>query len=298
MPDDTGASAIWVAQRVPDDHIAVVANQFVIGEIDLTDTNNFLGSSNIHSIAERHHLWSASSGKKLNFMRTFGTNRAHMAFGCTRRVWRVMTLAAPSLLPVFSPYTDGMQTFGYGPNLTDPYPFSVKPDKPLTVQDVMNMNRDQYENTDFDMSRNLDAGFFGDTMRYPPTSVLKDPVNGISYQEYEESLGFQRAISLFRTAYSTVTQSRRSLPDAVGAVTWIAPYAPHHSTFVPIYAAAQKAPTSMNVGSQRTSLSFSLLPLHFLSLRSCTITHHPLLFSQISLNLAATGGFIASREIT
>ena len=31
-------------------------------------------------------------------------------------------------------------------------------------------------------------------------------------------------------------QSRASLPDAIGAVTWIAPYAPHHSTFVPIYA--------------------------------------------------------------
>lgn len=251
MPDDTGSSAIWVAQRVPDDHITAVANAFVIGEIDLSDSQNFLGSTNLYTIAQAHHLWSPDSGKKLNFMRTFGTDRHNSAFGCSRRIWRVMTLAAPSLLPHFSAYTDGFQTFGYGPDLSEPYPFSIKPDALLTVQDVMNMNRDQYENTDFDMSRNLDAGLFGDTMRYPPTSVLKDPVNGISFQEYDASLGFQRAISLFRTAYSTVTQSRAHLPEVLGGVTWVAQYAPHHASFVPVYASAAKTPTSVNIGTQR-----------------------------------------------
>lgn len=48
----------------------------------------------------------------------------------------------------------------------------------------MNMNRDQFENTDFDMSAGLDAGAFGDTMRFPPTSKLRDPVNGVSNVEY------------------------------------------------------------------------------------------------------------------
>ena len=42
--DDTGSSAIWVAKRVPDDHITVVANQFTIGEIDLADADNYLGT--------------------------------------------------------------------------------------------------------------------------------------------------------------------------------------------------------------------------------------------------------------
>lgn len=44
LADDTGASAVWVAQRVPDDHITAVANQFVIGPIDLKDSTNFMGS--------------------------------------------------------------------------------------------------------------------------------------------------------------------------------------------------------------------------------------------------------------
>lgn len=154
LPDDTGSSAIWIAQRVPDDHITVVANQFVIQTFDLNDATNFLGSNNIEAIAQRAGLWNPAEGK-LNFAKTFGTNRHAESFACTRRVWRVLTLAAPSLLPQFSPYTDGYATFGFGPDLSQPYPFSVKPDKPLTVQDIMNMNRDQYENTEFDMSRNL-----------------------------------------------------------------------------------------------------------------------------------------------
>jgi Peptidase family C69 len=44
LADDTGASAVWAAQRVPDDHITAVANQFVIGEIDLNDPTNFMAS--------------------------------------------------------------------------------------------------------------------------------------------------------------------------------------------------------------------------------------------------------------
>jgi len=47
LPDDTGKSAIWVAKRVPDGHIAAVANQFTIGYVDVTDARNFMASSNL-----------------------------------------------------------------------------------------------------------------------------------------------------------------------------------------------------------------------------------------------------------
>ena len=43
-PDDTQESAIWVAQHVPSDHIAVVANMFVIREMDL-NSSDFMYSS-------------------------------------------------------------------------------------------------------------------------------------------------------------------------------------------------------------------------------------------------------------
>ena len=42
---------------MPDDHIVAVANQFVIGEIDLNDTANFLASANVYDVAIRNNLW-------------------------------------------------------------------------------------------------------------------------------------------------------------------------------------------------------------------------------------------------
>lgn len=59
--DDTGASAVWVAQRVPKGHVAVVANQFIIRTVDLSDTENFLGSDNLLEVAERAGLWDSKT---------------------------------------------------------------------------------------------------------------------------------------------------------------------------------------------------------------------------------------------
>jgi hypothetical protein len=203
-------------------------------------------------VAVRTKLWDASTKdvKPFNFGWVYGNDRKSTGYACTRRVWRVFTLAAPSLLSSFSPYTDGLGTFGFGPDGTLPYPFSVKPDTPLTVQDVMNMNRDQYEGSPFDLTVGTPAGPFGDPMRWPAVSKYEDKVEGVSWDAQQQGLGFERPISLWRTAYSTVTQSRASLPDVVGALTWIAPYAPHHSSFVPVYAAAPTTPTSLNTGTQ------------------------------------------------
>ena len=44
LADDTGSSAIWAAQRLPDGHAAAVCNMFVIRQMELQDSKNFLYS--------------------------------------------------------------------------------------------------------------------------------------------------------------------------------------------------------------------------------------------------------------
>jgi dipeptidase len=67
LPDSTGTAAIWVAQRVPDHHISVVANQFIVTAVNLNDTQNFMGSTNMYAEAIKNHLWDPSSGVAFNF---------------------------------------------------------------------------------------------------------------------------------------------------------------------------------------------------------------------------------------
>ena len=72
------ASISWVAQRVPDDHVAVVANMYTIREVDLDDTFNFLGRQDMWDLALADGLWDSSMSK--DFTRTFSDGVSEQEF--------------------------------------------------------------------------------------------------------------------------------------------------------------------------------------------------------------------------
>ena len=68
--DETATSAVWVAQRVPDDHITVVANQFTIRSVKPNAPDEFMASNNLWDVAERIGRWSPDDGL-LDFAGTY-----------------------------------------------------------------------------------------------------------------------------------------------------------------------------------------------------------------------------------
>jgi dipeptidase len=211
-----------------------------------------MASENIFEVAERTKLWDPKGSIPFNFLRIYGKNQGYMSQGSTRRMWRAFTMANPAA-PI-SPFTDEFASFGYGPKLNEPYPFSLSPQSPMELQSIMRILRDNYEGTPFDLTEGADAGPFGDVVRAGGVPSWQDPVNGLQPAETNEEDGTMvfpnRAISLWRTSYGSIAQARASLPNTIGALTWFAQNAPHHSSFVPVYANTDKTPDGIDTATQ------------------------------------------------
>lgn len=240
-PGKGKVGAIWAAQRVPDNHVSVVANAARIGKLDLSDPDYFLASDNIHQVAKELGFWDPKSGRPFRFYEAYNpTGRYSVA--ATRREWRVLSLLAPSL--------------ELNPN-ADVFPFSVEPEKPVGPKKVMELFRDTYEDTEFDTTKNLTvtdedgktvkSPLANPFMPYDMNTLLK--ING-GWGELGE-----RHIARWYCMYVTVTQSRSWLPDPVGGLVWFGYSNPAMTTYVPVYAGVTDLPAEYNTDGRTTGFS-------------------------------------------
>lgn len=225
LPDESGASAIWAAQRLPDGEAAAVANMFVIRAVTLDDRERFLCSASMTATASRLGLW--TEGEPFDFAATFSAGEARHKYYSGRRQWRALSLLAPSVAPSLSPE--------YGDLLTEAgYPFSVKQDKEhkLDARALMAILRDTYEGTPYDLARQPASGPWGATDRY-------DAGNGAKATPTPEDGAWERPIGVYRMAYSYVCVARKegvadSSPARAGWLHW-SPHAAQTSVYMPVH---------------------------------------------------------------
>jgi len=221
LTDPTGASAVWAAQRVPDDGVAVVANHFMIREIDFADETNFLHSASVRSVALAKGWW--KEGEPLDFTKLYSDGEYAHKFYSGRRVWGAYRLFGVDHLP--SNYTDM--------RFDAVYPATAKlPTGKAKVlpQDLFAIHRDYYQGTEFDMTRGLAAGPWGDPDRWSTTSQVTG--------------SWERSIGLFRTTSSHVVQCRGW---GQGTILWFGPHAAPGTCYMPLAAAATEVPAMYTV---------------------------------------------------
>lgn len=222
--------AHWVALRVPDGHISAFANFGRIGTFPLDDPDNCLYSDGLIDFATENG-WYDPAGGPFNWREAFFPATAQKLRYTATRVWSIFRRAAPS--QELSP------DYHRGEPGADPYPLFIKPDAKLSVEDVFALMRDHYEGTEWDMTRGVDAGPFGNPSRWRPMGFELD---GRQYT-------WERPISTQQTGFSMVTQSRAWLPDAIGGVTWYGLDDTDFTCYVPLYCSITELPASYTRGT-------------------------------------------------
>jgi len=229
-PGKEGKGAIWVALRIPDGYISGHANQARIGTFPLNDRENCLYSENVITFAKEKGYYDESSGEPFSFRKAYDPLKPSSLRTCAARVWSMFRRSAPSLN--LSP------DFQRGVKDAERYPLWIKPDKKLSLQDVMNIMRDHYEGTDYDMTKGIDAGPFGCPVRYRD---LTWKVDGVEYS-------WERPISTQQTGFSFISQSRSWLPNPIGGVYWYGVDDTYTTCYVPLYCSINDLPEPFTKG--------------------------------------------------
>jgi dipeptidase len=226
-PGKDKVGSVWVAQRVPDDHVAINANASTIKEINLNDPDHFMASENIFSVAREKGWWNEKE-EVFRFCYVYAPE-SRTSFASRRREWRVFDMLAPSLK--------------LDPNAEN-YPFSVKPDQPVTLEKVISIFHDYYEGTEFDMTRNLTITDDQGKTVVSPLANPQMPYDMNKLFKINGGWGWrgERTIARWYTMYATIIQCRNWLPDEIGGVAWLAMDNVASSIYIPVYGCVTDLP--------------------------------------------------------
>ncbi|TKG94675.1 hypothetical protein EYV94_12075 [Puteibacter caeruleilacunae] len=131
----------WVAQRVPDDAVAVLPNYYTIENVNLADTVNFLGSPDIIEYAIKRGWYDPVKDGEFNFAKAY-TNKGSINHpGNYKRIWRGIEMIS-----------------GEKYKMEGPFPFSFKPKQKVSRELLMSVLRDHYVGTELDKTDGYKLG--------------------------------------------------------------------------------------------------------------------------------------------
>ena len=260
-PESGKAGAIWAAQRVPDDHIAIIPNWSIIKEIDLNKPEWFMASDNYKQVAIDKGWYEEDSGKPFIWQEAYSPCFREWASG---RFWLFYSTFAPNLKEwpdryLKNPY-HGQDAYHQYVEDVSIYPFSVKPEKKISVQDIMAFQRSTFEGTIYDKTSDPDW--------YVPNNegkLVKSPLTTpFPTTAMRELLDITNRRNVSKGNYGMICQLRSWLPDAIGGVYWVFQDNQFTSPYVPIYAGTQEIhesyknydPKQYNPASARWAIDF------------------------------------------
>ena len=235
-PNNKGA--VWVALRVPDDAICAYANSSRIRQFpQAKKIDKKLGfynvegecmySADVITFAREKGYYNGPDAQ-FSFREAYGPLDFSAIRYCEARVWSFFRHHTdPAVMDSYLPFING------DTSKIDALPLWIKPDKPLSVRDVMNDMRDHYEGTALDMTADISAGPWASPYRNQPVN-FKSSDGTDMFRE--------RPIGCQQSGMTMVCQMRNWLPDAVGGVTYFNMDDASMVAYVPVYCGINRVP--------------------------------------------------------
>jgi len=237
---------VWAAVRIPDDHVGVSANIPRISTLDLDKPDYYMASENVFSLAEELGFWDPNGDEEFKMWKAYGGRKPF-----STREFFVLSTMAPSL--------------GLTPEMEE-LPFSVKPEKKVSVRDVMAYYRQTYEGTDLEANKNL---MVENRPRYRRGgNEENEKVELVKSAEANPWMGYdmvnlinnlkpgtierKRTIAISGCSYSQIIQCRDWLPDEIGGIAWFSFDNPGVSPRIPIFSGTLSLPESFAICGQKS----------------------------------------------
>ncbi len=233
-PSSGKPGCIWAAQRVPDDHALIIPNWSIIKQINLKDKANFRASSNYKQEAIDRGWYNPKSGKAFIWQDAYTPIPREWA---TSRFWLFYATHAPE-------YANWPERFTTSPwagedqytQWVEPlslYPFSVKPDSNISVQNIMAFQRSTFTGTIYD-KENAPVWYIPNDKGELVKSAIATPFPTKDMREVLK-INKRRNVARARGEYGMITQLRGWLPNEVGGIYWFYVDNAYTSAYVPIY---------------------------------------------------------------
>ena len=208
----------WLAQRVADDQVAMVANNYTVHQVDLSDKYNFLASKDIIKYAVSKGWYNPRKDGPFDFARAYANPESASSPSNFGRQWAGLRYAAAKPIPL-------------GPDL----PFSVVPRRKVGVAQLMQVLRHDYDAQKLQsssMTENIDKSVCVICRGSTQTSF--------AVQLRRNMPGFPRS----------------GFPLDIGIVYWTCLAPPRTSFYIPFHFGISDFPAGFASKSEKPSLAF------------------------------------------
>lgn len=240
-----GKGALWVARMIPDGYISAHANQARIMKFPQNYKDGAISSNDIDKIFDKNinTVYAADvisfakergyyKGKDKDF--SFSDVYAPVDFGgarfCESRVWSMFRQVSDDM--------DKYEDYAMGFNLENRMPLFIKPNKKISVEDMIKFMGDHFEGTKMDFRNDPGAGAFGLPYRW----------RGLTWKVDGKEYFNERSTATQQTGFTFIAQGRSQYPDAIGGILWFGVDDSYFTVYNPMFCGMTSVPKYYETG--------------------------------------------------